>query len=76
MPQHSRGSVSASDEAGRKESFVKWLRAAGTVALLLCWSFVLTGCETYYPEETGKKRKLEAVTHDGITSYVYREVPE
>jgi hypothetical protein len=53
------------------------IRAAGCL-LLLAFALSLTGCETPEPmvSSNGKKLKLQTVTHDGQTNYVYREVNE
>ena len=46
--------------------------------LLLISVLSMAGCETSEPltSSNGKKLKLQAVTHDGQTSYVYREVQD
>lgn len=53
------------------------IRKAGRL-LLVVFALSLAGCETPEPmvSSNGKKLKLQTVTHDGQTNYVYREVDE
>ena len=53
------------------------IRKAGRLLLLVA-ALSLAGCEASKPlvSSNGKKLKLETVTHDGQTSYTYREVED
>ena len=50
-------------------------RTAALVSILIAWA--VAACNTPPPHAApGKKMKLETITHDWQTTYVYREVDD